>query len=118
MRAWRSLCPCGRSTTPPAAIGDTSRMRRGLWMLALAGASVLAGCGPECEPDEGLGPNVSWGTAYTYAKTGDPVTLQMHVSARNITDGYIVHGHCEGEFDPMSGTVAIEPEGGAPVAGA
>ncbi len=68
-------------------------------------------------PDEGLGPEVSWGPGSTYARTGDPVTLDLKVFARNVVDGYLVHGHCEAESEEMSGTVEITPEGGTSIAG-
>ncbi len=90
------------------------------WRLTglIAGlGALLAGCGPECMPDEGVGPDVSWGPAYAYARTGEPVTVNLHVSAQNIVDGYQVHGHCEGEGEDMSGTVEIVPAGGTSIVG-
>ena len=94
-------------------------MRHGRLTGLLGGLSaVFAGCGPECVPEEGLGPDVSWGPVDAYARTGEPVTLDLHVSARNIVDGYLVHGHCEGEGNDLSGTVTIAPAGGPPIAGA
>ncbi|MBL0220273.1 MAG: hypothetical protein IPQ07_41190 [Myxococcales bacterium] len=85
--------------------------------LAAGLSALLAGCGPECTPDEGFGPNVSWGPTYTYARTGEPVTMNLHVYAQDIDNGYEVHGHCEREGADMSGTVEIVPAGGASIAG-
>lgn len=45
------------------------------------------------------------------------MTVNLHVSAQNIVDGYLVHGHCEGEGEDMSGSVEIVPAGGTSIVG-
>jgi len=74
--------------------------------------TLLTGCNRDCDPG-GLGPEVQWKLAQpARANTGEPVSLDLELSALEVVGGMPLDHHCEPDYDALEGTAEVQPAGG------
>jgi hypothetical protein len=81
--------------------------------LAIVTGLLAAGCNfNDCDPG-GLGPVVGWSLAQpARANTGEPVSLDLELSARTVVGGHVQDHHCEPDYESLEGTAQVQPVGG------